>query len=70
MPVEENRRSFYDGHDFVTTWIAFKLINRLVPIRVSRDEELVGLDVVIHGIPAYSQEHNSIELNQLTLDKR
>ncbi|MCP1306582.1 ammonium transporter [Paenibacillus tyrfis] len=55
---------------FATTWIAFKLINRLVPVRVSRDEELVGLDVGIHGVPAYSQEHDFIELNQLTLDKR
>lgn len=55
---------------FATTWVAFKLINRLVPIRVSRDEELVGLDVGIHGVPAYSQEHDFIELTQLTLDKR
>ncbi|KEQ23030.1 ammonium transporter [Paenibacillus tyrfis] len=37
---------------FVTTWIAFKLINQLVSIRVSGDEKLVGLDVVIHGVPA------------------
>ncbi|GMX63438.1 hypothetical protein Elgi_01720 [Paenibacillus elgii] len=55
---------------FATTWIAFKLINRFVPIRVSRDEELVGLDVGIHGVPAYSQEHDFIELTQLTQDKR
>lgn len=50
---------------FGLTWIAFKLINMLVPVRVSRDEELVGLDVGIHGVPAYSQEHDFIELTKL-----
>ncbi|WP_248931124.1 ammonium transporter [Paenibacillus hamazuiensis] len=50
---------------FALTWIAFKTIKLFVPVRVSRDEELVGLDVGIHGVPAYSQEHDFIELNQL-----
>ncbi|GAA4836908.1 ammonium transporter [Paenibacillus vulneris] len=50
---------------FILTWISLKLINRLVPVRVSRDEELVGLDVGIHGVPAYSQDHDFIELEQL-----
>ncbi|WP_028551157.1 ammonium transporter [Paenibacillus sp. UNC451MF] len=50
---------------FTLTWLSLKLINRLVPVRVSRDEELVGLDVGIHGVPAYSQDHDFIELNQL-----
>ncbi|MCS7462757.1 ammonium transporter [Paenibacillus doosanensis] len=50
---------------FALTWIALKLIGRLAPVRVSRDEELVGLDVGIHGVPAYSQEHDFIELNKL-----
>ncbi|MEK8126975.1 ammonium transporter [Paenibacillus filicis] len=50
---------------FGLTWIAFKLIGRVVRVRVSRDEELVGLDVGIHGVPAYSQEHDFIELGQL-----
>ncbi|WP_282937074.1 ammonium transporter [Paenibacillus sp. RC67] len=50
---------------FALTWLSLKLINRLVPVRVSRDEELVGLDVGIHGVPAYSQDHDFIELNQL-----
>lgn len=54
---------------FAMTWIAFKLIGRLVPIRVSRDEEIVGLDVGIHGVPAYSQEHDFIELNRLKMEK-
>ncbi|MBE1441519.1 ammonium transporter [Paenibacillus sp. OAS669] len=50
---------------FILTWTSLKLINRLVPVRVSRDEELVGLDVGIHGVPAYSQDHDFIELEQL-----
>ncbi|ULL19657.1 ammonium transporter [Paenibacillus sp. H1-7] len=50
---------------FFITWLSLKLINRLVPVRVSRDEELVGLDVGIHGVPAYSQEHDFIELKKL-----
>lgn len=50
---------------FILTWLSLKLINRLVPVRVSRDEELVGLDVGIHGVPAYSQDHDFIELDQL-----
>ncbi|WP_281885317.1 ammonium transporter [Paenibacillus sp. YYML68] len=54
---------------FGTTWLAFKLIGRFIPTRVSRDEELVGLDVGIHGVPAYSQEHDFIELGQLTREK-
>jgi Amt family ammonium transporter len=50
---------------FSLTWAAFKLIRVFVPIRVSRDEELIGLDVGIHGVPAYSQEHDFIELDHL-----
>jgi Amt family ammonium transporter len=50
---------------FGTTWLAFKLISLVVPVRVSRDEELVGLDVGIHGVPAYSQDTDFIELNKL-----
>ncbi|AFH65324.1 ammonium transporter [Paenibacillus caseinilyticus] len=50
---------------FATTWVVFKLIRLVVPVRVSRDEELVGLDVGIHGVPAYSQDTDFIELDQL-----
>ncbi|EXX92551.1 ammonium transporter, partial [Paenibacillus darwinianus] len=42
---------------FVLTAGFLWLIKRITPVRVSRDEELVGLDVAIHGVPAYSQEH-------------
>ncbi|UJF34543.1 ammonium transporter [Paenibacillus hexagrammi] len=54
---------------FVLTWIFLKLINRIVPLRVSRDEELVGLDVGIHGVPAYSQEDGFIDLSELKNSK-
>jgi Amt family ammonium transporter len=54
---------------FVLTWLFLKLIRRFTSVRVSRDEELIGLDVGIHGVPAYSQEHNFIELSQIKIDK-
>jgi len=50
---------------FVLTWGALKLINAWRPVRVSRDEELVGLDVGIHGVPAYSQEHDFLDIERL-----
>jgi Amt family ammonium transporter len=50
---------------FAATWGAMRLIRLLVPLRVSRDEELVGLDVGIHGVPAYSTEDGFLDLNQL-----
>ncbi|MFC5449509.1 ammonium transporter [Paenibacillus aestuarii] len=50
---------------FVLTWGALKVINRITPLRVSRDEEMVGLDVGIHGVPAYSQEEGFIDIGQL-----
>lgn len=42
------------------------LIKRITPVRVSKDEELVGLDVGIHGVPAYSQEHDFLDVKRLT----
>ncbi|MFC3798531.1 ammonium transporter [Cohnella sp. GCM10012308] len=50
---------------FALTWGALKLINAWRPVRVSRDEELVGLDVGIHGVPAYSQEHDFLDIERL-----
>ncbi|NRF93248.1 ammonium transporter [Paenibacillus frigoriresistens] len=50
---------------FVITWGCMKLIQLIVPLRVSRDEELVGLDVGIHGVPAYSQEDGFLDLEHL-----
>lgn len=50
---------------FALTWGALKLIKAWRPVRVSRDEELVGLDVGIHGVPAYSQEHDFLDIERL-----
>ncbi|NQX71056.1 ammonium transporter [Paenibacillus alba] len=50
---------------FAITWGCLKLINLIVPLRVTRDEELVGLDVGSHGVPAYSQEDGFLDLQQL-----
>ncbi len=50
---------------FLMTWAALKLIKLIMPVRVSRDEELIGLDVGIHGVPAYNQEHDFLDLEQL-----
>ncbi|WP_239614931.1 ammonium transporter [Cohnella mopanensis] len=50
---------------FGLTWIALKLIQLFKPVRVSRDEELIGLDVSIHGVPAYSQDHDFLDVEQL-----
>ncbi|CAI6046821.1 ammonium transporter [Cohnella sp. JJ-181] len=50
---------------FALTWGSLKLIKAWRPVRVSRDEELVGLDVGIHGVPAYSQEHDFLDIERL-----
>jgi Amt family ammonium transporter len=50
---------------FAITWAALWLIKRVIPVRVSRDEELIGLDVSIHGVPAYNQEHDFLDLERL-----
>ncbi len=42
------------GWVFVTALIMFKSMDRLVGIRVSRDEELKGLDIVEHQSEAYA----------------
>lgn len=55
---------------FAVSWLAFKLIDRIVKVRVSRDDELVGLDVGIHGVPAYSEEHDFIEVSSLRLNDK
>ena len=54
---------------FAMTWGFLWLIKRVTPVRVSRDEELVGLDVGIHGVPAYSQEHDFLDVERLTAGK-
>ncbi len=41
---------------FGTMYLAFKLIDRLVGLRVAPEEELEGLDIHEHGIEAYPDE--------------
>ncbi|WP_027085578.1 ammonium transporter [Cohnella panacarvi] len=50
---------------FALTWGGLKLIQLFKPVRVTTDEELVGLDVGIHGVPAYSQEPGFLNVDQL-----
>jgi Amt family ammonium transporter len=50
---------------FGLTWFVLKLINLFVAVRVSRDEELIGLDVGIHGVPAYSQDQDFFSIQSL-----
>ena len=50
---------------FALTWLSFLLIKRIMPVRVSKDEELIGLDVGIHGVPAYNQDHDFLDVDQL-----
>jgi ammonium transporter, Amt family len=39
---------------YITTWIGLKAINWLVPIRVTPEEEEIGLDISSHGVMATS----------------
>src|SRR5271156_4895433 len=41
---------------FGFTYVAFSLINAIKPIRVTKDEELEGLDVPQFGLPAYPED--------------
>lgn len=40
----------------VGTFVILKLINVFMPIRVSKEEELMGLDISFHEEPAYNRE--------------
>lgn len=50
---------------FVLTWLAFIVIRKISPVRVTRHEELIGLDVGIHGVPAYNQDHDFLDVDEL-----
>lgn len=54
---------------FALTWGVLWLIRKIMPVRVSKDEELIGLDVGIHGVPAYSQEHDFLDYDRLRNSK-
>lgn len=38
---------------FIVSWVVWVIINATMGIRVSRDEELIGLDISEHGIEGY-----------------
>jgi Amt family ammonium transporter len=40
---------------FVFTYVVFKIVNRIVPLRVSKEVEIEGLDVPEFGMPAYAE---------------
>jgi Amt family ammonium transporter len=42
------------GYAFGATWLIAKIVNRVVGLRVSREEETVGLDIAQHGERAYA----------------
>ena len=41
------------GWSFAASWAILKVISRFGPIRVSREQELEGLDEALHGESAY-----------------
>jgi Amt family ammonium transporter len=52
---------------FGLTWVILRGINAIVPVRVGIDEELIGLDIGIHGVPAYSPEPDFIDFDRLKI---
>ena len=43
----------------VTGWLLFTLLDKTVGLRVSREDELAGLDITEHGVSAYGEESAS-----------
>ncbi|WP_342047870.1 hypothetical protein [Bacillus sp. OTU530] len=43
----------------IGTFVILKVIGLFVPLRVSKEEELIGLDVSFHEEPAYHTENQS-----------
>lgn len=41
------------SYSFALTWLIAKAVDRLVGFRVARDDELAGLDLLVHGETAY-----------------
>jgi Amt family ammonium transporter len=40
---------------FVFTYIMLWIINKITPVRISEKDELVGIDIAIHGEKAYDE---------------
>jgi Amt family ammonium transporter len=55
---------------FVTTYILFKVLHATVGIRVSEEDEIEGMDVSEHGVPAYNEQGSmgttGFSINDLT----
>ena len=54
---------------FATTFILFKVLHATVGIRVSEEDEIEGMDVSEHGVPAYNEQSMGIpgyNINDLT----
>jgi len=50
---------------FGTSYLVFRLIDGIMGMRVSRDEELIGLDISEHGSEAYPEfvfQHEIVDL--------
>ena len=45
---------------FSSTYVIFKLLNKTMGIRVSVEEELEGMDVSEHGMPAYTEQNSGV----------
>jgi Amt family ammonium transporter len=43
----------FDAYAFVFTYLALMLINKITPVKVTAEEESLGLDTVLHGEEAY-----------------
>ncbi len=43
------------AYGFIFTWLALWLINKITPVRITQEEETLGLDESLHGETAYEQ---------------
>jgi Amt family ammonium transporter len=48
------------AYAFVATFVLLKLIGLVMPLRATRDEESLGMDVVQHGEEAYATGEGAI----------
>jgi Amt family ammonium transporter len=46
----------FNAYAFVFTYAALMLINKFTPVKVTKEEEFMGLDSVLHGEEAYLQD--------------
>jgi Amt family ammonium transporter len=54
------------AYAFVGTFVILKVLGLVVPLRVSRQEEALGLDVVQHGEEAYTSGEGAVLLTPET----